>query len=109
MMGEMTVSRIRQLIKEDKLVKFYQSKPWRSLRIEALERDHYECQECKRQGRVGPAQNVHHIKEVKTHPHLALDLNNVEAVCVNCHNKEHKRLEKYIRKKKPKFMNEERW
>ncbi|MBN8236843.1 HNH endonuclease [Halobacillus kuroshimensis] len=105
----MDIRKINQLINENKLVKFYQSKEWRFLRQQALERDSHECQECKRNGRVGSAKNVHHIKEVKKFPWLALNLRNVESVCINCHNKEHKRLEKYIRKKKPKFMNEERW
>ncbi|WP_241657123.1 HNH endonuclease [Halobacillus salinus] len=91
------------------MVKFYQSDAWREVRTKALIRDNNECQECKRKGKVGLGQNVHHFKEVKTHPWLALQLDNVEAVCISCHNKEHKRLEKYIRKKKPKFMNEERW
>jgi 5-methylcytosine-specific restriction enzyme A len=103
------LQKIIQLIKDGKLVKFYQCKAWRKLRLEALERDHYECQECKRQGKVGPAQNVHHIKEVKDFPQLALVINNVESVCINCHNKEHGRIVKYIRKNKPKFVNEERW
>ncbi|WP_093046517.1 HNH endonuclease [Thalassobacillus cyri] len=105
----MELHKIQQLINQDNLVKFYQSKAWRDLRTAALKRDNYECQECKRQGRVEPAQNVHHIKEVKQFPQLALILDNLEAICINCHNKEHKRLEKYIRKKKPKFLNEERW
>ncbi|MFD2638382.1 HNH endonuclease [Piscibacillus salipiscarius] len=105
----MDLKLIKQLILEDKLVRFYQSKAWRSLRINVLERDNYECQECKRQGRVSPAQNVHHIKEVKKHPELALVEDNCEGICIKCHNKEHERLEKYIRKKKPKFISEERW
>lgn len=103
----MELQKIKQLISEDKLVKFYQSKEWRSLRLKALQRDNYECQECKRQGKVGEAQNVHHIKEVKQFPELALVLDNTESICIPCHNYEHKRLEKYIRK--PKFVNEERW
>lgn len=108
----MNIQRIKELIREDKLVKFYQCREWYGkdgIRNKALERDNYECQECKRQGKVGQAQNVHHIKEVKDFPSLALVLDNVESVCINCHNKTHKRLEKYIRKVKPKFVNEERW
>jgi 5-methylcytosine-specific restriction enzyme A len=111
-MARMTLQRINQLIREDKLVKFYQSKEWRGedgIREKALKRDNYECQECKRKGDVSLAQNVHHIKEVKEFPELALVLDNTESVCINCHNKEHGRIFKYIRKKKPKFMNEERW
>lgn len=111
-MSKMTLERIYQLIREDNLVKFYQSKEWYGkdgVRKKALKRDNYECQECKRKGDVSPAQNVHHIKEVKTHPWLALVLDNVESVCIDCHNKEHGRIFKYIRKNKPKFINEERW
>lgn len=108
----MDLLRIKELIREDNLVKFYQCKAWYGkdgIRLKALERDNYECQECKRQGKVGPAQNVHHIKEVKDYPELALVLDNVESVCIKCHNKEHKRLEKYIRKNKKKVFDDERW
>ena len=107
----MELQKIKQLIREDKLVKFYQCKAWygkEGIRDKALERDNYECQECKRQSKVSPAQNVHHIKEVKTHPELALVLDNTESVCISCHNHEHKRLDKYIRKKINNW-NDERW
>jgi len=97
-----------QFIREDKIMKFYKSKQWLSLRLIALERDNYECQECKRKGRYYKAENVHHKKEVKTHPYLALDINNLECLCIRCHNEEHKRLDK-LTKKIPKFMNVERW
>ncbi|WP_331000859.1 HNH endonuclease [Radiobacillus kanasensis] len=108
-MINLEISQVRKLIREDKLVKFYQCKAWygkNGIRQQALERDNYECQECKRQGKVSPAQNVHHIKEVKEYPELALVLDNTESVCIKCHNKEHKRLEKYIRKNKKVFDDE---
>jgi 5-methylcytosine-specific restriction enzyme A len=101
----MKTSAILQLIKENNLMKFYKGKEWKALRMEALERDHYECQSCKRKGKYSRAKNVHHIKEVKTHPELALNLDNLECICIQCHNDEHKRLEIH----KPKFVNEERW
>jgi len=121
----MDLQTIKRLIKEDKLVKFYQCKAWRGkngLRYEALKRDNYECQECKRKGKVTTLNQdkvddkeeekkvkleVHHIKEVKEFPELALNLENLKTVCVDCHNKEHKRLDKFIKKKK--FWNDERW
>ena len=103
----MTTEEIIHLIKTDNLMKFYKSKEWLQLREEVLERDHYECQSCRRKGKYRRARNVHHIKEVKTHPHLALELDNLESVCIQCHNEEHKRLDKYIKQKK--FVNEERW
>ncbi len=108
----MTISRERLrwlegLIRQNKLIPFYQCKEWRQLRLLALERDNYECQVCKRRGKYRQARNVHHLKEVKDRPDLALTLENLESVCIQCHNEIHdKRLKKD--KRKP-FVNEERW
>ncbi|WP_437177054.1 HNH endonuclease [Heyndrickxia ginsengihumi] len=89
------------------MIPFYQCKEWRQLRVQALERDNYECQECKRRGKYRRGKNVHHIKEVKDRPDLALTLENLETLCIQCHNEIHdKRLKKD--KRKP-FVNEERW
>ena len=88
----MDLKKLYALIQQDKLVKFYQSRSWRSLRLEALERDNNECQTCKRYGKVGEAQNVHHIKNVKEFPMLALSLSNLESICIKCHNNEHDRV-----------------
>lgn len=99
--------------------KFYDSGKWKSIRKEVKDRDNYECQECKRHGRVAIDTNeysesakrkkiqlvVHHIKELEHHPSLALDIDNLETVCVDCHNKEHGRSFEY---KEPKW-NDERW
>ncbi|MEK5058635.1 alpha/beta hydrolase [Paenibacillus sp. FSL H7-0326] len=85
--------------------KFYTSKDWKHIRLEVLKRDNYECQECKRKGLVTIDTNeysesakrkkiqlvVHHLKELEHHPDLALDIDNLETVCVDCHNKEHGR------------------
>ncbi|BAM46340.1 HNH endonuclease [Amphibacillus xylanus] len=97
--------------------KFYASGGWLWLREKALERDNYECQECKRNGLVtidskkveGKKKeivlNVHHIKEIETHPDLALELDNLETLCVSCHNKIHGKGFK----PKEKKWNDERW
>src|SRR6185312_13084596 len=85
--------------------KFYNSHTWRKLSAQIKKRDNYECQECKRNGKVTIDMNeysekakrkkialvVHHIKELEHHPELALDEDNLETVCVDCHNKEHNR------------------
>jgi len=47
-----------------------------------LELDNGKCQYCGT-----PATDVHHIKPVKTHPHLALDPDNGISFCEKCHYK----------------------
>lgn len=95
-----------QFIINGELMKFYKSKEWMELRQKALKRDNFECQMCKDAGRYHRAENVHHLKEVKTHPHLALTLSNLQCLCIKCHNKVHDRLESV---RAPKFTNDERW
>lgn len=93
---------------------FYTSWAWVNKRKEILERDNRECQICKSNGNVtaGTKDNpliVHHIKELKTRPDLALTDNNLLTVCNNCHENvcHPNRLGKYQERKR--FMNEERW
>lgn len=80
--------------------KFYKSRAWRDLRLVALERDHFECQECKAQGRttvIDDRLNKHkqldvdHMKEIEHFPELALDLDNLRTLCIPCHNNKHGR------------------
>lgn len=99
--------------------KFYDSKDWKQLREVVKRRDNHECQECRRQGRVSIDTNeysesakrkkimlvVHHIKELEHHPDLALEIDNLETICVDCHNTEHERS---FERKEPKW-NDEKW
>lgn len=98
---------------------FYNSTSWRKLRREALKRDNYECQECKRQGLVqvdsvkedGKRKkiklNVHHIQEIEFHPELAMTLSNLETICLYHHNLIH---EKGFQPLENKIVwNDERW
>jgi 5-methylcytosine-specific restriction enzyme A len=99
--------------------KFYDSNKWKELREDVKKRDNHECQECKRNGFVTIDTNeyserakrkkiklvVHHIKELEDHPELALEIDNLETVCVNCHNRIHGR----IFKPKESKWNDERW
>ncbi|WP_249310277.1 HNH endonuclease [Bacillus sp. FJAT-49736] len=94
------------------MIPFYKSKEWRALRQQALERDNYECQECKEKGTVTSRNaklEVHHIKEVKTHPKFALELWNLKTVCTSCHNKAHDRFDMNKTYKKNRFADDERW
>jgi len=95
-----------QFIINGELMKFYKSKEWMALRQKALKRDNFECQMCKDAGRYHKAENVHHLKEVKTHPHLSLTLGNLQCLCITCHNEVHDRLEVT---RKDKFYQDERW
>ena len=89
---------INKLIEEDKLWKFYKSKEFRHLKEEILREQHYECQECKKLGKITKADTVHHVQHVRKHPSLALSKYytyegkqyiNLIAVCKSCHNKLH--------------------
>jgi 5-methylcytosine-specific restriction protein A len=44
------------------------------------------CLDCLAAGRVTPATDVHHVKPLRTHPHLRLDPSNLRALCAPCHN-----------------------
>lgn len=64
---------------------FYHSPAWRRLRLLALQRDHYLCQECLRKNTITRATEVHHLHPIADHPELALDLGNLESLCWDCH------------------------
>lgn len=100
--------------------KFYDSGDWKQMRAEVKKRDNNECQECKRNGlvRIDDANElnndgtrkkiqlvVHHIKELEDHPDLALDINNLETLCVDCHNHIHGR----VFSKPNKWRDDEKW
>ncbi|WLR52453.1 HNH endonuclease [Bacillus tianshenii] len=100
--------------------KFYNSTSWagkNGIRQQALKRDNYECQRCKKLGRVyvdsvkveGERKsielNVHHIKEIEDHPELALSLHNTTTLCIRCHNEIHEKGYQY---KEPRW-NDEKW
>lgn len=100
----MTEQKVIELIKTDK---FYLCKDWKKKRKEVLRRDHYECQRCKRNHKVSKATTVHHIKHLKEHPELALDDDNLESLCGDCHNLEHpEKLKDFC---KAKRWNDEKW
>ncbi|GIP63354.1 HNH endonuclease [Virgibacillus pantothenticus] len=110
--------------KTDKQKKsFYNSSAWRKLRLRALERDNYECQWCKREGKVtvdsikedGKRKeivlNVDHKYPIEHYPKLALTLDNLETLCVYHHNvKEGRTIDKMSKhKSKKKRWGDERW
>ena len=64
---------------------FYHTGAWRRLRLLALQRDNYLCQECLRKKKITKATEVHHLKPIADFPTLALDLDNLESLCWDCH------------------------
>ncbi|MFD2637700.1 HNH endonuclease [Piscibacillus salipiscarius] len=104
--------------------KFYDSRDWKRMRLYIKQRDNYECQECKRNGFVKIDTNeyseqakrkkiqlvVDHIKDLEDYPELALDEENLETLCVKCHNKKHGRHFVFKFKRKPtKWDGDEKW
>ena len=91
--------------------------------MQILDRDHYECQDCRkrikdadasgtqligRDRKIWRAEEVHHIQELKEHPELGLDDDNLVSLCTQCHNLRHGRAPKRFARKK-KLPSEERW
>ncbi len=113
-MAEWNEQRIKELIKENKLYKFYKSKEWRALKEKVLKEFHKECLWCKEKGKISKAEEVHHVQYVKKHPALVLSeyytyqgkrYRNLIPLCHDCHDRAHERM-KYKEKKQ---VNEERW
>ena len=64
---------------------FYQTDMWREVRFKAFRRDVGRCCLCGRSKKMhGVTVYVCHIKPVRTHPQLALSLDNVQCLCKDC-------------------------
>lgn len=79
--------------------RFYNSKEWIKCREVVLIRDRYLCRKCFKNNKITTADVVHHIKELKDYPELALTLSNLESLCHACHNQIHGK-DKVTHKKK---------
>ena len=64
---------------------FYHKTAWRKLRLLALQRDHYLCQECLARKKITQATEVHHIVPLEDDPSLGLELSNLRSLCWSCH------------------------
>lgn len=101
--------------------KFYDSAKWKRCREEQLERDHYECQRCKHNGKYKDVQGlrrytratlVHHDFRFEQYPQYALKpivngKRNLYSLCQSCHEIEHEGERGMI--KKSEDFNEEKW
>lgn len=75
---------------------FYHSKPWENIREFVKRRDKGLCQRCKRHGKIETGKIVHHIDPLTPEnindPNISLNADNLEMVCKQCHEEEHKKL-----------------
>lgn len=93
---------------------FYNSPEWKEKRRKILERDNFECQWCKEEGRVTVSDRsmleVDHIQELKDHPELALDEGNLRTLCKECHNRRHGRMNyRHMDQNQNRWAGDERW
>ena len=71
-------------MRDNKSQSFYNSRSWKRIKDYRMSLDGGICTRCGYK-----ADLVHHIKEIKEAPELALDIDNLESLCHKCHNKEH--------------------
>ena len=71
----------------------YHSSEWESCRVAYMKRVGGLCERCRAQGRIVPAKIIHHKIHLTpaniNDPTIALDFNNLEALCKQCHEEEH--------------------
>ena len=65
----------------------YHSVAWRKLRRQALIRDEWLCQMCLKEGILTQAKIGDHIIPIKQDWDKRLDIDNIQSLCMSCHNK----------------------
>ena len=72
---------------------FYGSQVWKNCRSEYKKSVGGLCERCKAKGIIEPGYIVHHKRYVTAHnitdPSVLLNYDNLELLCMNCHNEEH--------------------
>jgi len=70
---------------------FYKSDAWKKARVAVIKRANGLCERCRAAGQYKPGVIVHHKKYITPgnihDARVTLDLNNLEYVCEDCHNK----------------------
>lgn len=81
--------------------KFYESQTWRDCQAAYMKKANHLCERCLAKGRHEPARIVHHrihlTQENLGDPELMYGFDNLEALCIECHNTEHRRGRKVQR------------
>lgn len=74
--------------------KFYRSTAWKKARKPVIKRADGLCERCRAARLYIPGVIVHHKEYITPsnihNPNITLNLDNLEYVCEDCHNKEHK-------------------
>lgn len=72
---------------------FYKGTAWKNCRDSYMKKAGGLCEDCYRKGIVKAAEEVHHIKEITREnindPKIALNHENLVALCHDCHMKRH--------------------
>ena len=81
-----------EYIAKEGAVEFYGSRKWKRCRKNYLSL-HPVCEQCEKLGRITPAKIVHHKIYLDTQsykdPEVALNFDNLESLCFDCHRSEH--------------------
>jgi 5-methylcytosine-specific restriction enzyme A len=72
---------------------YYQSRHWKIIRVKALNRDRYQCQEHKDAGMIEPANVVDHVVPIKDGG--SYELFNLRSLCISCHAKKSAREKRF--------------
>jgi 5-methylcytosine-specific restriction endonuclease McrA len=80
-------------------IQFYKSWPWRRCRDGYLQSVGGLCERCLKAGLIVPADQVHHKIRVTqdnlNNPEVTLNWGNLEALCLECHQKEHEKPKRW--------------
>ena len=71
----------KKFVQSDNFLESYQ---WRKVRYDALKKNNGCCELCGRSKMDGIVLNVDHINPRKTHPKLALNVDNLQVLCHDC-------------------------
>lgn len=82
--------------RDPKYQKFYLGMDWKLTSRKFMQDKKYKCEECNK-----IASEVHHIIPIQTDEgwDKRLDYNNLQALCLECHNDKHNRFKRTVRRK----------
>ena len=78
---------------KDMLDVFYSSWAWRKCKDGYIVSIRGLCERCLKKGLIVPVDEVHH--KVRLTPQIALNWNNLEGLCVDCHKQTHRKTKRW--------------